>query len=490
MKKLVTSRLLSRTFSVMLPILFALFPILFLYAHNPDQVSLFQVLRLMTYSVFATLCLWVLLTPLMKNAVKTGLATSLCVVFFFSYGRFYDLLTDSGVLVPRHSYLLPAGLLVLAYCIYFIRILRIDFGKPTKILSAAVIALIFVNLASLTLNVVKQDRSLPALDLHDVAMAETDLTESDTMPDIYYIVLDEYAHPSTMLEYYDYDNSRFIDDLADRGFFVASGSTVAYSQTWKSIASSLNMEYLSATESIEFYFQRIANSKVANSLRSIGYTYVYFGSWFDAGRYRVDADVYYNFYESSGGSAAVGNFSRTLWNTTMARPFYDHLTGSICAGQYRSAILDTLQCLKTIPDVEGPKFVFAHILSPHLPFVFGPNGEYVDPADWYNVEDSRFYLGQYTFISNEIAAVVDDLIEKSSSEPVIILQSDHGPRPGVSGCVGISGSEWPKVLNAYYMPGDCNNDDLHDSISPVNSFRMVFNRYFGAQYDQLQEPGL
>jgi hypothetical protein len=182
----------------------------------------------------------------------------------------------------------------------------------------------------------------------------------------------------------------------------------------------------------------------------------------------------------------VSGFSRTFWNATMARPFYDCLAGNIYAGQNRSGIIETLECLKTMPDIQGPKFVVAHILCPHQPFVFGPHGEYVDPADWFNTEDKQFYLGQYMFISSEIAGVVGQLLERSSSDPIIILQSDHGPRSWASGCVGIGNNEWQKVLNAYHLPGDGKND-LYDSISPVNSFRVIFNHYFGTHYDLLED---
>ena len=42
---------------------------------------------------------------------------------------------------------------------------------------------------------------------------------------------------------------------------------------------------------------------------------------------------------------------------------------------------DTLYALKqlhNVPYIPGPKFVFAHLIIPHSPFVFGPDGEYID----------------------------------------------------------------------------------------------------------------
>ena len=41
------------------------------------------------------------------------------------------------------------------------------------------------------------------------------------------------------------------------------------------------------------------------------------------------------------------------------------------------------------------------------------------------------------------------------------------------------------ILNAYYLPGY--DGDLYATISPVNSFRLVFNSYFGGEYDMLED---
>ena len=42
------------------------------------------------------------------------------------------------------------------------------------------------------------------------------------------------------------------------------------------------------------------------------------------------------------------------------------------------------------------------------------------------------------------------------------------------------------ILNAYYFP-DGNYDDLYQSISPVNTFRVLFNRYLGADLELLED---
>ena len=75
--------------------------------------------------------------------------------------------------------------------------------------------------------------------------------------------------------------------------------------------------------------------------------------------------------------------------------------------------------------------------------------------------------------------------EKSETPPIIILQSDHGQRPHHPGIV-IGGDEWHKILNAMYLPG-MDYAGLSDSISPVNTFRLIFNHYFDADYPLLED---
>jgi hypothetical protein len=62
---------------------------------------------------------------------------------------------------------------------------------------------------------------------------------------------------------------------------------------------------------------------------------------------------------------------------------------------------------------------------------------------------------------------------------VIILQGDHGS-PRAKG--------WEMtILNAYYLPDAQGRSRLYPSISPVNSFRVIFNAYFGADLPLLPD---
>ncbi|HUW45248.1 MAG TPA: sulfatase-like hydrolase/transferase [Dehalococcoidia bacterium] len=470
---------------VFYPLLFAVFPILFLYVHNISETSASQIWLPLVISVAATLVLWAVLSRILGSLAKAGFATAIFLVFFFSYGRLYDVLERVGDFVPRHAYLLAGMLFVWGCCVYFIGRAKRDFRITTRLFNITAVVLITINL----FNIVSYQVRLAGLG--DVTPAETsettadNATELNTLPDTYFIILDEYARPDTMKEYYDYDNSEFIDSLEDKGFFIANGSETRTPLTPLIIAQILNMDYLDYEPWSDATYRKIAYSQVANFLKAQGYQYIVFGNNFATytwEKYVKDNVDFYLGYYGYNSSSRVTEFVHILWNTTMLRPFYYQLFGIQYEHSYRSQTLYMLEKLKALPELEGPKFVFAHFICPHEPFVFGPEGEYIAPANWDNHEDKQFYLGQYIFISGEIEKVIDVLLEKSETPPIIILQSDHGLRPGYP----VGNDEWHKIFNAMYLPG-MDTEMLYDNIAPVNTFRLIFNQYFGADYPLLED---
>ena len=116
------------------------------------------------------------------------------------------------------------------------------------------------------------------------------------------------------------------------------------------------------------------------------------------------------------------------------------------------------------PSLPGPKFVFIHIMAPHsFPFIFKADGGFelsssVDPA-----------LGnELLFLNKRTLEAVQAIIAQSTNPPIIIIQGDHGLDTEVR----------MANLNAYYFPND-GAKVLYPTISPVNTFRLVLNTYFG-----------
>jgi membrane-anchored protein YejM (alkaline phosphatase superfamily) len=161
--------------------------------------------------------------------------------------------------------------------------------------------------------------------------------------------------------------------------------------------------------------------------------------------------------------------------------------------------LHAFATLEEIPKQQGPYFVFAHILTPHQPFLFNENGEYVTPkmdryTEWYTMKDGRNrdeyvegYRKQAMYIDKKIQEVIDKIISNSAIPPVIILQSDHGPDANLDpeSAENSDLREKMGILNAYYFP-DRDYADLYADITPVNTFRVVLNHFFGTDFQLLE----
>jgi len=100
----------------------------------------------------------------------------------------------------------------------------------------------------------------------------------------------------------------------------------------------------------------------------------------------------------------------------------------------------------------------------------------------------RRYRDQLTYTNGRVRQTIDGILSGSERPVIIILQADHGPGSTLNweDVAGTDLRERFSILNAYYLP-EQGEADLYEGITPVNTFRLVFNRYFGANYELLRE---
>ena len=315
--------------------------------------------------------------------------------------------------------------------------------------------------------------------------------------DIYYIILDRYPSQRTLAgTAYDYDNSAFVSGLEQRGFYVAPFSHANYTFTALSLASSLNMNYLDAkamagrapaSNAWKPVYDMLAGSLAAPQfLERLGYTYVQVAGGFEPTAAGAEVDVRYRHPSFSEFATALYRstfFAQALKQLDMVGPDTAHQDNA----------LFQFDQLMNLDQVAGPKFVFAHILLPHPPYAFDRDG----PLPSSEVTDGRdappeAFLGQLEYTNGRVLQVVDQLIAGSDrSDPVVIIQADEGPytRREVSDWHRASPEEYQVkfgILNAYYMPG-IRDGGLYPNITPVNTFRLLFNSYFGAGFPLLDD---
>jgi hypothetical protein len=321
-------------------------------------------------------------------------------------------------------------------------------------------------------------------------------------PDIFYIILDGYARSDVMSKLFAFDNEPFLKRLEQKGFYVARRSTANYCQTPLSLSSSLNAVYLNGSIPEDLTDKLMLNpwtgdGSIVRTLRGLGYQFVTFATGFDETEH-PDAEVYLSPF------IYMSPFHRLLLDRT---PLYRVVPIPILGDSYMMARSRTLFALDQLPKIAtwgSPTFTFAHIVCPHPPFVFGENGEDVSPHDrpfyltdaeffrqWYG--DHKTYVDGYrkqaAFLTSQVERMINRVLESSPEPPVIILQSDHGSGMGLSteSAAQTDMHERMSILNAYYLPELKGDSRPYQSISPVNSLRVVLNGYFGAGMELLPD---
>jgi len=500
------------------PLLVAIYPVIFLYSNNVEELLLSQIVIPVLISIIVTGICWFLLSFLIKDAIKAGIILTFFIILFFTYGVLFDWLVSSNLFTVKHRHLLPIVSIIAVYLAYFVYNLKNQelFINIAKILTVMVVVLLIINVSTVIPSEIKknndENQKQPGTE-NESLNNNTKGNLSSERPDIYYIILDEYASSSTIKNVFDYDNSEFTDALKKDGFYIAENSTTRYYESIISLTTSLNMEYPGVkishlnftkvmSEKKEFdylgisqteLYDKVNNNKVSAFLKSQGYTVVVIDNYYGLipAKGRMQSDISYNYVDENNVSF-IDDFSLILIKSSMLKPFTYIVEQQPVRGLYTVSRYSTPYTLSKIPEIEkiqGPKFVFIHILSPHAPFVFDQNGGDVNRRHANDWKAKKYYRDQYIYISKQVASVADYLLTPSKNKPVIIIQSDHGPRSSdcvKDECLQIPLDDQFKVFNAYYFPGNC-TDSLYPNISPVNSFRVTFNCYFNSNYPLLED---
>ena len=333
------------------------------------------------------------------------------------------------------------------------------------------------------------------------ALADTGDTILDcsSHPDIYYIILDAYGRQDVLAGLYGVDNQPFIDYLEGKGFYVASDGHSNYIQTVFSVPSSLSYTYLDPPQEgvngLEYFTNLVEDNRIMHDLKGCNYLTVAIESGFYFTEH-PGTDIYLS------GKDALNNFEDLLLAGSPWQVIADQLNLQPVEQSYkahRKRVLYSFQQLGELYKMPGPKIVFAHIISPHPPFVFDAHGRPVEPGRGYSVNDGDDFKGtleeyqagyamQVQFINQKLERAIDTILARSPTPPVIIIQGDHGPGSHLDWHSPSNTCLWERtsILNAYYLPGD-GKSMLYPSITPVNSFRVVLDTYFGTELPLLPD---
>lgn len=499
--------------AILHPVLFALYGVLFGYARNfefaPPPTVL---LLLLAIAAGSAAVVWASFAVVMRSAQKSAIAASTLLVLFVSYGHVKNIIAAWSW--GFHVFSLEIGVvkitavLVLAVGCAVGMWLRKASPTTTAMVATAMnrtaailILLIVVRLLDVGLMARHQSGVIGGAELIPAAAHLS--TAARDLPDVYYIILDAYGRSDVLKAVYSYDNSAFVAWLRHKGFYVADDSRSNYSQTMLSLASSLNMMYLdpaalkaaaAGSGDRQPLATLIQENRVVHTLRAEGYRFVAFTTGYSGVQFPRADDV--------RRFSVLTDFEGSLLSTT---PIVDLVESAYPQrALHRQRVNYVFDHLSDSYGGAGPRFVFAHIVSPHPPFIFKADGTAVsrgrltadffaaeqieagNPADWEQLTVG--YREQAEYVTRRIEGVIDAILAGSTRRPIIILQGDHGPdaRLTWSGESAEAMTERMSILSAYYAPPET-LARLYPSITPVNTFRIIMSAMFDSPVNLLPD---
>jgi len=309
-------------------------------------------------------------------------------------------------------------------------------------------------------------------------------------PNVYVILLDAYARSDTLAQF-GFDNEAFLGSLENRGFDVYRDSTSDYTMTILTVPSMLQMEYIhdfsvlippEPPEQDRVVWEHTNDSAAISNFRKLGYE-VYSTAAHSAPAELRNVDQYldHGYVNEFEGYLLQGASEVDVLLSIVDRNWLPE--------QHRSHVLSNFADLDQLAaQPQGrPRFVWAHIMSPHAPLVFHADGSLFPPPSCFPLacnlgagdvptlglkEFVRRYTEEVAYLNTRVSRLVDGILAHDPGS-VIVLLSDHGSRYDPA-----DPDEEFHNFFAAYTPG---HPRLYETVAtPVNTFRLIFGAYFGA----------
>jgi hypothetical protein len=483
----------SKINNLFAPIVFALLPVAYIVFKDYSLLSISDAAFYLALMPALSLVMFGFFYAFSRNSASAGFLTVVTIWAFLSFGVISKILKSSGFLIFEDNSQL-ASILLISF-LWFILFL---YGlKKTK--SAAALLgwfdftaklIVFIFLGFVGFEFADEPEDTPKIGPQIPAVLGREANSSN----IYYIMLEGFGRLDVLRDGFGVYTQDFEARLKELGFFIAGNSRANYLDTLSSLASSLNMDYINKIVEQESKSSTakkplrlvVQNSTVLSALKSRGYKIISLSTG------RSDADLVSADIREGGSLLSEDILEFVLLNSPIDffietfkwyRWEYDN---------HRSLINGAFDAIPRHLSEKGPKFVFAHIMAPEPPFVFNAKGKplnnkrrmkIVDGSEYggSKLDYQKKYAAQVTYIMNRLLPMLDMLAHEDPFA-TIVIQGDHGSGLQFHWNSATLGdpNERAAIFNAYRLGGVSNKEaGLDHDISPVNSFRVIFNATFG-----------
>jgi hypothetical protein len=316
----------------------------------------------------------------------------------------------------------------------------------------------------LTIAIIIQGLQLGAVDsiaraiTHETPLRPTTppAAPTSTDPDIYMVLLDGYARADVLSSVFGHDGMPFVERLEADGFQVAPKSRSNYTQTGETLSSMFSQAHLKDIPRMAALLEQrevrppggivrdvINDNETWRFLRDRGYEIDAVSSGFEQVVVR-EADRYVD-------TGQLNEFEIAVLKRSLVGHVLEAVAPDAVSAQQRDRIDGVLDAFATAPEWigDGPQFVFAHVPSPHPPWVFNADGSARTVGfreEWLadtpastglSIEELKAgYVAQVTDIDRrfeERLTEFDAAIAARGRPAVVIVFSDHGSWIGADG---------------------------------------------------------
>jgi hypothetical protein len=466
----------------------------FLYGNNLGRITVATLSLPFALALGIVAALYFVLFRAARDIHRAALVTSVLVILFFTYGQAYGLLyVRAPTVTPLMLHLILTelflALLLLAH-IWFRRLK--DLTQATFGAHVMGGLLVLMALTPILASAAQTGKDRPSPERSAVALGAD--TAPHKAPDVFLIVLDGYGRQDILKERYGFANEAMVDSLNALGFQVSQHSRSNYAWTHLSLASLLNMRYLDDLAlrrhdgeiSTASTAHLIRENEVVRFFRSRGYRYIHFNSTWGATHTNPFADDEVR----CSGTLFEAEAYRAIIESSWLR-----VLDFAVASDLAKCHLSQFEQLAEAATRQSPKFVFAHFIPPHHPYLFDREGRVLRRATIANQmqfqenlwADRDGYLEQLRFVNDRVLHVVGRILAESEEAPIIVLLSDHGPQlPGTDRYTFLNARF--ANFSAFHLPGNIDNaGGIPDDITAVNVFRTVLTQHFGLKLPMLDD---
>jgi hypothetical protein len=477
------------------PLLFAAYPILFLWSQNLGETNPSDVVLPLVVAVAVAAAATWLLGLVLHDRRRAALIVSPLVIGLLMYGHAATLL--GKVHVPGIVQQAGWVALVIVGVVAAVRLGARRLAVVDTALDRIAVILVVVTLVLIVPFQVGAAGRGPLATIEPQA-------DTTTAPkrDVYWLIFDRYGSDTSYDLLYGIKND-LTPWLREKGFTVLDKSHANYVRTGVSLPTTMNLAHLDQIDGLPGPDSTdqgpirtlMQSSLMARQFKALGYRYYHLGSWWTPTAFDVAADVNLNYNGTS-------DFQTTLYDESaipavIKRFRLPGLLGNSRDRAYAHATYG-FNALTDLRDEPGPKFVFGHIILPHPPAIFDRDGRFIPLPEERALSAKEQLHRQLDYTNSRIREFVDGLLAlPEASRPIVILQADEGPETVFYNQTRNSTFDWGQasdedievkygILNAWFLPGG-EDLGLYPTQTAINTFPILFSRYFGLDYALLPD---